>query len=382
MKGRNDTLTLAGFVISLGLHAAAFVAVSRMPERQVRDSSTRITMVEVEFPPTPPPVVEEPPKPPEPQKPVDKPVKKNAPVVKQPAPTPETPVEPLQSDRPQQDAPTEPLRPPTIERPSLIPGGTFALALDAGVFEEMDEPKGLRAPEISKDLVGDLTRETIGRGKVDRGLVHPYYVQLGKALIKNWDADRAVSKKGLAGYGEQFVQNTKVFNEIWLDKAAQFGATGAPIDAPVSNDNASRRTATITNNIQGIGGVDLEARKEVSRQMREQFKATRRATIRVTQNLEGKLLKVELVGPSNDASVDREAIADVKAAAEKLPPPPDEVLHGKKELISLWAFELVVSISPPIPTFTFEFDEALGFIDARLPLDRRIYKKVRLISVD
>ncbi|MBL8934608.1 MAG: TonB C-terminal domain-containing protein, partial [Archangium sp.] len=380
--GRNDTLTLAGFVISLGLHAAAFVAVARMPERQVRDSSTRITMVEVEFPPTPPPVVEEPPKPPEPQKPVDKPVKKNVPVVKQPAPTPETPVEPLQSDRPQQDTPTEPLRPPTIERPSLIPGGSFALALDAGVFEDVDEPKGLRAPEISKDLVGDLTRETIGRGKVDRGLVHPYYVQLGKALIKNWDADRAVSKKGLAGYGEQFVQNTKVFNEIWLDKAAQFGATGAPIDAPVSNDNASRRTATVTNNIQGIGGVDLEARKEVSRQMREQFKATRRATIRVTQNLEGKLLKVELVSPSNDASVDREALADVKAAAEKLPPPPEEVLQGKKELVSLWAFELVVSISPPVPTFTFEFDEALGFIDARLPLDRRIYKKVRLVSVD
>ncbi|MBM4780135.1 MAG: energy transducer TonB [Archangiaceae bacterium] len=381
MKGRNDTLTLAGFVISLGLHAAAFVAVSRMPDRQLRDSSPRMTMVEVEFPPTPPPV-EEPQKPPEPPKPVDKPVKKNVPAVKQAAPTPETPVEPLQSDRPQQDVPTEPLRPPTIARPSLIPGGSFALALDAGVFAESDEPRGLHAPEISKDLVGDLTRETIGRGKVDRGLVHPYYVQLGKALIKNWDADRAVSKKGLAGYGEQFVQNTKVFNEIWLDKAAQFGATGAPIDAPVSNDNASRRTATVTNNIQGIGGVDLEARKEVSRQMREQFKATRRATIRVTQNLEGKLLKVELVSPSNDASVDREALADVKAAAEKLPPPPEEVLQGKKELVSLWAFELVVSISPPIPTFTFEFDEALGFIDARLPLDRRIYKKVRLVSVD
>ncbi len=383
MKGRNDTLTLAGFVISLGLQAAAFVAVSRMPERQLHDTSTRITMVEVEFPPPPPPpVVEEPPKPPEPQKPVDKPVKKNVPVVKQPAPSPEPPVEPLQSDRPQQDSPVEPLRPPTIARPSLIPGGAFALSLDAGVFAEAEEPRGLHAPEISKDLVGDLTRETIGRGKVDRGLVHPYYVQLGKALIKNWDADRAVSKKGLSGYGEQFMQNTKVFNEIWLDKAAQFGATGAPIDAPVSNDNASRRTATVTNNIQGIGGVDLEARKEVSRQMREQFKATRRATIRVTQNLEGKLLKVELVAPSNDASVDREAVADVKAAAEKLPPPPAEVLEGKKELVSLWAFELVVSISPPVPTFTFEFDEALGFIDARLPLDRRIYKKVRLVSVD
>ena len=116
--------------------------------------------------------------------------------------------------------------------------------------------------------------------------------------------------------------------------------------------------------------------------MREQFKATRRATIRVTQDPNGKLVKVELVAPSNDSAVDKEAMADVRAAAEKMPPPPAEALEGRTELISTWAFELVVSISPPIPTFTFEFDEALGFIDARLPLDRRIYKKVRLVSVD
>lgn len=300
-----------------------------------------------------------------------------------PPPTPTPTVEPLPDDSPRRDTPVESIEPPRPERPSLVPGGTFALSLDAGVFlDEPEERPGLRAPSISKDLVGDLTRETIGRGKVDRGLVHPYYVELGKTLIKNWDADRAVSKKGLAGFGEQFVQNSKVFNEIWLDKAAQYGASGAPIDAPVSNDSASRRTATISNNIQGIGGVDLEARKEVSRQMREQFKATRRATIRVTQNADGRLLKVELVAPSNDAAVDREALADVRAAAEKLPPPPAEALDGKKELVSTWNFELVVSITPPIPTFTFEFDEALGFIDARLPLDRRIYKKVRLVSVD
>lgn len=380
MKGRDDRLTLWGLVLSLGLHAAVFVGVALAPERQSPGAKSRITLVEIELPRTAPP-------PPEPPEPEQAPVRTSRPDRKRPA-TPVEPDEPaerrLASDRPAADTPSAeaPLRPPAIERPSLLPGGTFALSLDAGVFDEPLEAGGLHAPSISKDLVGDLTRETIGRGKVDRGLVHPYYVQLGKALIKHWDADRAVSKKGLAGFGEQFVQNSKVFNEIWLDKAAQFGATGAPIDAPVSNDNASRRTATVTNNIQGIGGVDLEARKEVSRQMREQFKATRRATIRVTQDLSGKLVKVELVSPSNDAAVDKEALADVRAAAEQLPPPPEEALEGKKELVSTWAFELVVSITPPVPTFTFEFDEALGFIDARLPLDRRIYKKVRLVSVD
>lgn len=378
MTERSHTLVLWALALSLGLHAAAFVGVALMPDRVApKPSNSRVTLVEVsvterpeEAPVTP--TIPEP----------------SAPAIGRPAPKPTTPKPapkeaPLQSDRPRADLDVEPpKKAPTPERLTLIPGGRFALSLDAGVFEPDEAPTGLRAPAIPKDLVGELTRETIGRGKVDRGLVHPYYVQLGKALIKSWDADRAVSKKGLAGFGEQFTQNTKVFNEIWLDKAAQFGATGAPITAPVSSDNASRRTATVTNNIQGITGVDLEGRKEVARQMREQFKATRRATIRVTQDAEGRLMKVELLSPSNDAAVDREALADVRAAAESLPPPPAEALEGRQALVSTWAFELVVSITPPVPTFTFEFDEALGFIDARLPLDRRIYKKVRLVSVD
>ncbi|MBE2248413.1 MAG: TonB family protein [Myxococcus sp.] len=379
MKRRDDRFSLWAIVVSLAVHGVAVVYVVSRPDHLAPASAgSELTLFDFVAPEAPAPPVEDPPAP---EKPLPQPVKPRAP--RETAPPAPVPPPALATDRPQAEAPrAEPLRAPTAERPSLIPGGAFALALDAGAFEPDDEPRGLRAPTIAKDLVGELTRETIGRGKVDRGLVHPYYVQLGKALIKNWDADRAVSKKGLAGFGEQFVQNSKVFNEIWLEKAAQFGSSGAPISAPVSNDNASRRTATVTNNIQGIGGVDLEARKEVSRQMREQFKTTRRATIRVIQAPGGKLLKVELLSPSNDAAVDREALADVRAAAEKLPPPPDEVVGGKKELVSTWAFELVVSITPPIPTFTFEFDEALGFIDARLPLDRRIYKKVRLVSVD
>jgi TonB family protein len=371
---------VSALVISAAVHAGALAIAVSLPDRYVAPpDKNRMTLVEFDVrevvPSAPPPPVTEP----EEKKALPE---KREPRPRVPTPSASTP-EVLASDSPRSDTPTEPLRAPTPERPTLIPLGSFVLALDAGVFAPDDEPRGLRAPTVSKDLVGDLARDTIGRGKVDRGLVHPYYAQLGKALTKNWDADRALSQKGgLAGYGEQFVQNTKIFNEIWLDKAAQFGATGAPIDAPVSNDSASRRTATVTNNIQGIGGVDLEARKEVARQMREQFKTTRRATIRVVQGADGKLTKVELLSPSNDSTVDREALADVRSAAEKLPPPPLEALEGRKELVSTWAFELVISISPPIPTFTFEFDEALGFIDARLPLDRRIYKKVRLVSVD
>lgn len=144
----------------------------------------------------------------------------------------------------------------------------------------------------------------------------------------------------------------------------------------------TNRRAAVNDRVGGINGVDLDQRKELQKQMREAFKATRRAVIRVVQDQRGKLTKVELVQPSNDSKVDREALADVRSAAEKLPPPPPEALEGRTSISSLWSFELVVSISPPVPSFTFEFDEALGFIDMRLPLDRRIYKKVRLVSVE
>ncbi len=295
----------------------------------------------------------------------------------QPPPTGNAPVV---SDVPRQTEPAPQSDLPRIKL-SLLPGSSFAVSLDAGIDDgpEVVNAGGLHAIEAPKDLVGTLTKETLGRGRVDRGLVHPYYSQLGKALLKNWDAER-VAQSGLKGLAEQTAQNFKLYNEIWAERAQAYGAGGNPLGDATPTSN---RRGAINDRIQGMPGVDLEQRKELGKAMQAQFKATRRAIIRVVQALDGKLLKVELVQPSQDSKVDREALADVRSAAEKLPPPPAEALeNGKTSLSSLWSFELIISISPPVPTFSFEFDEALGFIDARLPLDRRIYKKVRLVSVE
>ncbi len=274
------------------------------------------------------------------------------------------------------DAPMIDDRPVSL---TLAPGSSFAMSLDAGLELPEVTPQRLHAPESTQALVAETARETLGRGKVDRGLVHPYYQQLGKALMKNWDADRAVSQGGLKAYTQQMGENFKLSNEIWLSKAEQYAKTGSPLgDAPLPE----LRTGPTNDRIGGLPAPDLAARKELQKQMREAYKATRHATLKVVQAADGKLLSVELVEPSNDAKIDREAMVDVRAAADKLPAPPPEVVGSRKQIISLWSFELVISISPPIPTFTFEFDEVIGFIDARMPLDRRIYKKVRLIAVE
>jgi TonB family protein len=249
---------------------------------------------------------------------------------------------------------------------SLTLGGEIPVAPPkAGV------PGGL-GTQSAQQIVSKLTVETMGKGKVERGLVHPYFSQLGKSLLKSWDAERAVSSHGLKGFLEQRKENSQAWNSIWRERAAAYGSSGSPInpDAPVQ---ATRGP---------IGGdPNLEARKAMRRQMREEFLSTKRAIIRVVQDAQGKLIEVTLVSPSNNVQVDKEAMKDVRAAAEQLPPPPPEALAGKQTLTSLWQFELIISITPPVPSLSFEFDEALKFVDMRLPLDRRIYKRVRLLSV-
>lgn len=233
------------------------------------------------------------------------------------------------------------------------------------------------APPSPQEMVQDLVSESIGRGKVARGLVHPYFSQLGKALMKAWDADRSVKEHGLQGYFDMGMERSRAFSRVWLERAENYGASGAygTKDAP----EADRRKPIHTSGDATL--QSLQTRRELRQKMREEFRTTRRATIRVEQDAQGQLLDVKLVDPSHQPEVDKEAIKDVRAAAEKLPPPPPEAVGGRERITSLWQFELIISISPPIPTFTFEFDEALGFIDTRMPLDRRIYKRVRLLEV-
>lgn len=229
-----------------------------------------------------------------------------------------------------------------------------------------------QAAPTPEQLVQNMVSDTISRGKVDRGLVHPYYQELGRTLLKSWDADRAVTRNGLKGYVEQAKENNAVWMKAWSDRASEFAKTGSPL----GNEEYLGPERPV------VGDRDLAARRQIAMKMREQFKNTRRALIRVTQDGKGKLVSVELLQPSNDPGVDKEAMNDVRSAAEKIPPPPPDAIGSRNRLVSIWQFELIISISPPVPSFSFEFDEALRFVDARMPLDRRIYKRVKLVSAE
>lgn len=256
------------------------------------------------------------------------------------------------------DAPRRPGAPPLLV-PKLAPGPSGG-----------SEPTTTEAarPPSTAEVVDALARDAAGRGRVERGLVHSYFGDLGRALLAHWDATPA-AKASLA-------ENSKLYGQLWADRAGAWGRGDAPVGSKPT------RAPAPNERIQGLQGVDLEARRELSRALTSSFSVVHRALIRVVQASDGRLLRVELVEGSSDRHVDQQALDDVRAAARSLPPPPAELASTHAALSSLWSFELVVSVAPPVPVVSFEFDEALGTFDPRLPLDRRVYKKVRLVSVE
>jgi TonB family protein len=199
---------------------------------------------------------------------------------------------------------------------------------------------------------------------------------LGKALARAWEPDRVLKARGVAGYLAQAGENLRTFGRAWQRVAEAYARTGAP--GPL--DGGSPRIRELAGLPPGPA-QDALVDAEVDRQLRKAFSEGHVATVRVVQGPDGALRSVELTVPSRDAEVDREALAAVRRAVASLPAPPPEALAGRDALVTTWEFELEVSITPPVPAVTLEFDEVLGLRDVRVPLDRRIWKRVRLVAI-
>ena len=122
--------------------------------------------------------------------------------------------------------------------------------------------------------------------------------------------------------------------------------------------------------------------REYRQKMRSSWRQTRKTLVRITQGAGGLVQSVELVQASSDAASDNELLRELRQGTIQLPTPPATGMGIKTPLRAVWSFEIIISISPPVPTIAGSFDEVTGKVDIRLPLDRRIYKYVELVSVD
>jgi len=222
-----------------------------------------------------------------------------------------------------------------------------------------------------------LLREDVGRAKVASGLANPFFLDFGRAILKVWEPETVITDRGISGYVSQLGKALVEFAEVYADQAARYGRTGSPF-AP----------GTVTGGIASLAAVpegittQISDQLAVARAMADQSRVRHAALVRVVQRADGRLVSVELVRPSDDSSVDAQALRDLREAAAALPAPTPGALGGRPTVASIWEFSLVVSITPPLPVIAVQFDEVLGLFDARVPLDRRLFKRVRLVSVE
>jgi len=229
---------------------------------------------------------------------------------------------------------------------------------------------GIHAPRIPKDLVGETVAEAQGKHRAELGIVDPYFRQVAKALEGSWHADqRGPPPQTLAETVRDFGTALQRFKDVWLEGADRYGKTGNPLPEGIGQ--------VFDHNVLADGSDHMKQVIGYQTLMSAGFTSVRRAVLRVVQDDAGKIVLVELVEPSRDRDMDRQALADVRAAAEKLPPPPASLLGRRSQLSSFWTFEIKLRVIPPSTGIAFEFDEK--GVEPLVPFGHQVKKSVRLL---
>ncbi len=255
--------------------------------------------------------------------------------------------------------------------PGSVPGQDPAAKPSARPHDGGPSLKAQPPTGGSVRLQGMFTEDE-ARARVERGLIDPWFATLGKALLRSWDVGRVIrSRPDLAA---DLGHNSAIFGKEWSERATTYGQSGNPLPAGAPNPKVPETYGIVA------PGNDVVMQGEATRLVHEQYQVVRRATVRVVQNAKGALLSADLELGSGDPDLDAAALYDIRAAAAALPHPPASLAQGRDYVSSEWQFELVVAVTPLAPVITFEFDELVP-PEAKVPLTRKVYKRVRLLAV-
>ena len=215
-----------------------------------------------------------------------------------------------------------------------------------------------------------MIAEGLGRDRVSRGAIDPYFSRVGQSLAKNWKPQGRVRPDSLVDNTAQLGENLAIGLRAWQKVAEQYAKTGT-----LGTPDAEAMGGPLTP-IQELG--------ELRERFLDTYRQVNQTVVRITQGKGGLLQNVELIHASSDPVLDAQVLAELRSGAMQLPVPPEKGLGIGSSIRSMWSFTLVVSVSPPLPSavVTGSFDEVEGGLDVRVPLDRRIYKYVQLIAVE
>jgi hypothetical protein len=231
---------------------------------------------------------------------------------------------------------------PTGEAPSRGAAGGLVLLpknprfdLPAQLPEEKGSTHGI--PEAPRqrsvqELVGELAEDVQGRSRAELGTVHPYFVELGKALLAAWHPDGVVERSAETLQAQRKATLHDAVN-TYLERAKAYGRTGSAFSGLQGVQDP--RAALPAN-----GPLDASQYTTgyvaMSAGMQEYLEKKASAQVRLVQDREGRLLTLELVKASAHPEVDRLALQDLRAAGQRLPVPPPEALGLRNRLVSTW----------------------------------------------
>lgn len=306
---------------------------------------------------TPRPVV--PPQTPSPSRP--RPVRRpaavaSAPASQTPAQTPPrtAAVEPPPSAPSAPDAPF--LTPPVAQRPNLQPSMP-----DIAPEPELppEEVAGIQAPThvTPEQMVRDTVKDTMAQARNDRGLVPPYFHELGQALFAAWHPEPAVEKLGpqtLASRDSVSLQDG--FN-AWRKRLETYGKSGSPLsDMQVARPPPPNGPLDAAPNFAAQAAMQGQITHDVTER--------RFALVRLTQDRRGRLVDLRLLKPSIHPEMDQAALRDFRKAGGSLPAPPEELLGSDPTLVSLWELELLHGYNTEYRDTSTNFSEALALASA------------------
>jgi TonB family protein len=214
-------------------------------------------------------------------------------------------------------------------------------------------------------------RGTLARRRVESGLTHTYFNDVGRVLLGRFRQGQAEVERGMTA-------QEKVAQKL-SDISSALSHSGT-LEDPLADP---RRPDPLVNSPSGHPSL-AEAQKRLAYSLPYKWTHSEGvAVVRLTQAPDGKVLSIELITHSGNAGLDRAAELAIRDLGEALPPLPPEVLQGREAVVSEWKFELLRSVASPSAMgvgVVGTFDATTGVAEALPSFAGRSQARVTLVA--
>jgi TonB family protein len=211
----------------------------------------------------------------------------------------------------------------------------------------------------------------VGRRRVESGLAHPYFGDVGKQFLRRFGQRHATVEGGMTAR-EKVARKARDASSV-LSRSAE-------MEDPLAHPRRPDPLASAPSS----HPVLEEAQESLAYSLPYLWTYGEGATVvRLTQAADGKVLAVEVITSSGNGELDKAAVTAVWDLGEELPALPPEVLMNRDSVVSEWNFEVVRTVAGPAALgmgAVTAFDPVLGTGEVLHSFAARSQVRVTLVS--